>query len=49
VRRRGLAELAASYGDPDSDLLHSGCSLCRTLVRRALGREGHIADHGAGW
>lgn len=36
VRRRGLAELAAQYGDPDSDKLHSGCSLCRTLVRRAL-------------
>ena len=35
IRRRGLAELAARYGDPAGDRLHSGCSLCRTLVRRA--------------
>jgi len=36
VRRRGLPELAATYGDPVGDRLHSGCSLCRTLVSRAL-------------
>jgi MoaA/NifB/PqqE/SkfB family radical SAM enzyme len=36
IRRRGLPELAASYGDPEGDRLHSGCSLCRTLVSRAL-------------
>lgn len=36
IRRRGLPELAATYGDPNSDKLHSGCSLCRTLVSRAL-------------
>lgn len=40
VRRRGLAELADECGDPESDKLHSGCSLCRTLVRRAL--EGEV-------
>jgi len=39
VRRRGLPELAARYGDPEGDRLHSGCSLCRTLVARALGKE----------
>jgi MoaA/NifB/PqqE/SkfB family radical SAM enzyme len=39
VRRRGLPELAASYGDPTSAKLHSGCSLCRTLVGRALHHE----------
>lgn len=36
IRRHGLPELAARYGDPDSDRLHSGCSLCRTLISRAL-------------
>jgi MoaA/NifB/PqqE/SkfB family radical SAM enzyme len=40
LRRKGLPELAARYGDPAGDSLHSGCSLCRTLVRRALAREG---------
>lgn len=39
IRRRGLAELAAHYGDPAGGKLHSGCSLCRTLVSRALARE----------
>jgi len=39
VRRRGLPDLAADYGDPNGDRLHSGCSLCRTLVSRALARE----------
>ena len=39
IRRRGLAELATSYGDPDGDRLHSGCSFCRTLVSRALRKE----------
>ena len=39
IRRLGLPELAASYGDPDGDRLHSGCSLCRTLVSRAVSRE----------
>lgn len=42
IRRRGLAELAAAYGDRSSDKLHSGCSLCRTLVERALAAEGHV-------
>ena len=42
IRRRGLAELAAVYGDGASDKLHSGCSLCRTLVRRALVAEGYV-------
>lgn len=39
IRRRGLAELAAVDGDRASELLHSGCSLCRTLVTRALRKE----------
>jgi MoaA/NifB/PqqE/SkfB family radical SAM enzyme len=39
IRRRGLPELAAAYGDRRSDTLHSGCSLCRTLVARALAKE----------
>jgi MoaA/NifB/PqqE/SkfB family radical SAM enzyme len=39
IRRRGLTELAAVYGDRTSELLHSGCSLCRTLVTRALRKE----------
>ncbi len=39
VRRRGLPELAAAYGDPAGDKIHGGCSLCRTLVARALKRE----------
>jgi MoaA/NifB/PqqE/SkfB family radical SAM enzyme len=42
IRRRGLAELAAAYGDRSSDKLHSGCSLCRTLVRHALVAEGYV-------
>ena len=36
LRYRGLAELAAEFGRPDGEHLHSGCSLCRTLVTRAL-------------
>jgi MoaA/NifB/PqqE/SkfB family radical SAM enzyme len=39
IRRRGLPELAASYGDPNGEKLHSGCSLCRTLVNRAIAEE----------
>jgi len=39
IRRRGLAELAATYGDRTNETLHSGCSLCRTLVTRALSKE----------
>jgi len=39
VRRRGLPALAETYGDRDSDRLHSGCSLCRTLVARALNAD----------
>lgn len=39
IRRRGLPELAAQYGDLASDKLHNGCSLCRTLVQRALHSE----------
>lgn len=39
IRRRGLAESAAVYGDADGDKLHNGCSFCRTLVVRALEKE----------
>jgi MoaA/NifB/PqqE/SkfB family radical SAM enzyme len=35
-RSIGLKELAARYGRPDCDELHTGCSLCRTLVNRYL-------------
>jgi MoaA/NifB/PqqE/SkfB family radical SAM enzyme len=39
IRQRGLAELAEKYGDRSSDKLHSGCSLCRTLVKRTIPQE----------
>jgi MoaA/NifB/PqqE/SkfB family radical SAM enzyme len=39
LRRRGLQELAMRYGDGAGKRLHHGCSLCRTLVRRALAGE----------
>ena len=39
IRQLGIPALAEQYGHPESDKLHNGCSLCRTLVQRALQAE----------
>jgi len=36
LRAIGLKKLAAGYGKPDCNELHTGCSFCRTLVNRYL-------------